>query len=443
MKKELFQFQQEALERVKNQKNAALFWGMGTGKTVSSIALTEYWGSEILICLVLKSTLGQWIEELKNQTDRAVFNAYKKSKKDGVQAFMLATGRRALVIGYDAYKTAGSKKLREYISAHAAHVTMICDESSLLGHMESLRTKTVMKTKVEHRLMLSGTPATGGKLESMIATMHMLGWKIEKWEFLSRFCQVYEWTDPARPWMRIPIIMGYKNIEGLRDGLRQHGGSFLTMEEAGVQLPETTEQQVSMTPPLQYRRFMRHGIAELGGLTMSGTNALTRMLYARQLCSCYSAERMAAVEELLEQAGDESVVIFYNWTVELDILQDICKKLKRPVSVVNGQKKDLTAYQEHKPGTIILVQYQAGSMGLNLQDCRIAIFYSLCLSYSDFEQAKARIHRIGQKKNCLFYYLICPETVEQDILETLARRQSYTEKLFTKTYGELTEQKSA
>ena len=83
---------------------------------------------------------------------------------------------------------------------------MVCDESSLIGHMTSERTKAVMKTKVRHRLLLSGTPATGGKMEAMIPTMNMLVWNITKEKFLQQFCHVYEWTDPTRPWMTIPII---------------------------------------------------------------------------------------------------------------------------------------------------------------------------------------------------------------------------------------------
>lgn len=81
MKKELFNFQKSALENVKDKQNALLCWGMGTGKTVSSIALAEHWNSEILVCLVLKSTLNQWIDALKEQTTRAVYNGYKKTKK--------------------------------------------------------------------------------------------------------------------------------------------------------------------------------------------------------------------------------------------------------------------------------------------------------------------------------------------------------------------------
>ena len=435
MKKQLYEFQRQALDTITDRDNAALFWQMGAGKTVSSIELSERWDSQILICLVLKSTVSQWTEELAEQTDRQVFNGYKKSKKDGVKAFIDAAGRKALVIGYDAYKAKSAAELRQYINDNAEQVTMTCDESSLIGHMTSERTKAVMKTKVRHRLLLSGTPATGGKMEAMIPTMNMLGWSITKEKFLQQFCHVYEWTDPTRPWMTIPIIQGYKNIDKLREGLQEHGGSFITMEEAGVQLPATTEQIISVQTPPEYKKFMKNGIVKIGDTEIIGENNLTKMLYARQICSVYNPAKAAALEELLQQAGDEPVVIFYNWTAELYVLQKIREKLGRPMSIVNGQKKDLKEYENGTPGTVILCQYQAASMGLNLQKARICIFYSQCLSYSDYEQAKARIHRIGQNRNCNFYNLICEGSIEEDILETLEQRKDYTEQLFTERHG--------
>ena len=437
MKKELYEFQRQALDKIESRDNAALFWQMGAGKTISAIQLTERetWNTPTLICLVLKSTVSQWTEELAEQTDRQVFNGYKKSKRDGVKAFINAAGRKALVIGYDAYKAKSGAELRQYINDNEKDVTMICDESSLIGHMTSERTKAVMKTQVRHRLLLSGTPATGGKMEAMIPTMNMLGWSITKEKFLQQFCHVYEWTDPTRPWMTIPIIQGDKNIDKLREGLQEHGGSFITMEEAGVQLPATTEQIISVQTPPEYKRFMKNGIVKIGDQVIIGENNLTRMLYARQICSVYNPAKAAALEELLQQAGDEMVIVFYNWTSELRILQSVCGKLHRPMSLVNGQTKDLKNYQAGTPGTVILCQYQAASMGLNLQKARICIFYSQCLSYSDYEQAKARIHRIGQTKNCNFYNLICEGSIEEDISETLEQRKDYTEQLFTEKHG--------
>lgn len=437
VRKNLYAFQSEALDKIENYQNAALFWQMGAGKTISSIELTERWNSLILVCVVLKSTVNQWIEELSNQTDRYIFNAYKKSKADGIQPFIDYDGRKCIVIGYDAYKAKCGIVLRKYLSQHSSETTLICDESSQIGNLESERTRAVMDTKTKHKLLLSGTPASGGRLEAMVPTMHMLGWNISKWQFMQEFCEVYQWRNPAQPWMSMPIIKGYKNIDKLRIGLQEHGGSFITMSEAGVQLPKIIEQKLVVSPPAEYKKFMKDRIVEIDGQEIVGDNNLTKMLRARQICAVYNLDKVAALEELLQQTGDEIAVVFYNWETEFKILQRICEHLGKPISVVNGRKKDLKAYEADRKGSVILIQYQAGSMGLNLQKSRICIFYSLCLSYSDYEQAKARVYRIGQKRNCIFYNIICKDSVEEHILGTLEKRRNYTEQLFTDKYGEV------
>lgn len=436
-KKNLYAFQEEALDKIQDYKNAALFWQMGAGKTVSSIELAERWNNLVLVCLVMKSTLSQWLEELSIQTDRKVFNAYKKSKKDGIQPFIDCADKKCLVIGYDAYKGKCAAELRQYINEHSEEICLICDESSLIGSIDSERTKAVMNTRTEHKLLLSGTPASGGRLETMIPTMNMLGWNMSKRQFMKEFCEVYQWNNPARPGVIIPIIKNYKNIDKLRAGLQEHGGSFITMSEAGVQLPDVLEQKLSIATPAEYKKFMKNRIVEINGKEIVGDNNLTKLIRARQICSIYNPARAAAAEELLQQAGDETVIIFYNWVAELEILKQICDKLGRPMSFVNGKKKDLTAYEAGKPGATVLLQFQSGCMGLNLQKkSRICIFYSPCLSYSCYEQGKARIYRIGQDKNCIFYNLICEDSVEEHILKTLEERKDYTEQLFEEKYGD-------
>ena len=44
----------------------------------------------------------------------------------------------------------------------------------------------------------------------------------------------------------------------------------------------------------------------------------------------------------------------------------MCIRMERPVSVINGQRKDLTCYEKDQD-SVTLIQYQAGAMGLNLQ----------------------------------------------------------------------------
>jgi len=47
------------------------------------------------------------------------------------------------------------------------------------------------------------------------------------------------------------------------------------------------------------------------------------------------------------------------------------------------------------------------------------VFYSLDYSMSNFEQAKARIHRVGQKENCTYIYLAAHGTVDEKVLKAL------------------------
>lgn len=98
-------------------------------------------------------------------------------------------------------------------------------------------------------------------------------------------------------------------------------------------------------------------------------------------------------------------------------------------SVVNGKIRALQNY-EQKEDSITFIQYQAGAYGLNLQKaCRI-IYFTPPLSSELFEQSKKRIHRIGQKSTCFYYYLICRGSVEERIYEVLKQRKDYTEQLF-------------
>ena len=90
---------------------------------------------------------------------------------------------------------------------------------------------------------------------------------------------------------------------------------------------------------------------------------------------------------------------------------------------------DLKNYEDQE-NSITLIQYQAGSMGLNLQKANKMIYFSLPLQSDLFEQSKKRIHRIGQKNTCLYYYLITKNSVEEKILKVLKERKDFTDKLF-------------
>ncbi|MBR3623693.1 MAG: hypothetical protein IKN43_10150, partial [Selenomonadaceae bacterium] len=117
----------------------------------------------------------------------------------------------------------------------------------------------------------------------------------------------------------------------------------------------------------------------------------------------------------------------------LKILVEIAKSVEKPYSIVNGQKKDLTAYEDYS-NSVTFLQYQAGAMGLNLQKANKIIYFSLTERSELFEQSKKRIHRIGQERPCFYYIMFSPTTVEGNIYGALKRKKDYTDELFREDF---------
>ena len=115
----------------------------------------------------------------------------------------------------------------------------------------------------------------------------------------------------------------------------------------------------------------------------------------------------------------------------MERMKRIVQGMNRPVSILNGETKDLTAYN-YKADSVTFVQFQAGARGGNYQKANKIIYFSLPESWELWEQSQKRIHRIGQERPCFYYLLICPGTVEEDILATLNLRKDYNDELFRK-----------
>ena len=304
--------------------------------------------------------------------------------------------------------------------------TLMLDESSLIQNDMAKRTKFILSLQTENVILLSGTP-TGGKYENLYSQLRLLGWDISKKTYMNTFVETR--LQDVGGGLKIPVVIGYKNIGRLKRKMREHGCNFLKTSEI-FDLPTQTFNEIKINSTADYRKFRKNKIVEIGGQTLIGDTTLTELLYARQLCGVYNPEKLAAFSDLLQSSNDRFIV-FYNFNAELDALKDICKSLNRPTSEVNGHCKDLTAFEKYD-NAVLFGQYQSAAMGLNLQQANKIIYFTPPLSSELYEQSKKRTHRIGQEKPCFYYQLICKNSVEVDIYKTLEKRQDFTEKLFLK-----------
>ena len=69
-------------------------------------------------------------------------------------------------------------------------------------------------------------------------------------------------------------------------------------------------------------------------------------------------------------------------------------------------------------------QIQTTGMGLTLTKADTAVFYSLDFNFSNYEQARARIHRIGQVNKCTYIHLVVPKTIDEKVMSALKNKKS-------------------
>lgn len=414
----LFDYQEKALALTSDKDNSAFYYDMGLGKTFIGSERLRLYGERVNIVVCQKSKIKDWCEHFKEHyTDYAVFDL--TNKKD-MQTFITYPIYKCIgIINYElAYRRAELRQLKDF--------TMMLDESSMIKNEIAKRTKFILSLKPSHTILLSGTP-TDGKYEFLYSQLRLLGWKITKTAYYNRYIKT-ELRSYGGPTFR--VVTGYKNVSELKEKLREYGAVFAKAEEV-IKLPEKKFIKEYSTVSSDYKKFMKDRVIKIDDKELTGDSTLSKRLYARMLCSAYSKDKISRLIDLVNSTSDR-VIIFYNFNTELEALKKAVSD--RPISIVNGQAKDLKAY-ENNDNSVTLIQYQAGAMGLNLQKANRIIYFSLPERSELFEQSKARICRIGQEKQCYYHIMMCRKSVEEKIYDCLLMRKDYTDELFRKEFG--------
>lgn len=430
----LYPHQIKALDKTAGLNRCAYYLDMGLGKTFVGAEKMIQLGNKINLVICQKSKIDDWVEHFRTVPNTDGFlmdDVFDLTDKKQFELFTKMTSMkvfppRYMFVGVINYELAWRRKelltLKDF--------TLMLDESSLIQNEKAKQSKFILKLTPENVILLSGTPVAG-KYENMWSQCQLLGWNIKR-EIYDR--QYINWTtiDVAGvPHKIVDKSDPYKNIDRLKRKLREHGAVFMKTEEC-FELPEQTFIKNYVSISKEYKRFKQTGYVCVDDVELIADTSLTKRLYMRQLCSTYSREKLKAFEDLLESTNDR-LIVFYNFTCELEELLAIVCEREIPHSIVNGIDKDLYSYERYDD-SVTFVQYQAGAMGLNLQKANKIIYYSLPERSDLFEQSKKRIHRIGQTQPCFYYVMLCRNSIEEDIYKALEEKRDYTDELFRKGF---------
>lgn len=389
---------------------------MGLGKTFAgSVKATSFEDPILIVCP--KPLVSQWLQQFEDNHQE--WARYDLTKKKQLEQFI--SDDNNLRMGVINYESCWRRPELQKVKG----VTLMLDESQAIANSTSKQTKGIMKLDYKNVILLSGTPASNARYDKLYTQLKLLGLNMNKRPYEDRYCNFFEMENAGVKFRALSKKNPYKNVDELKSKMSDLGCVFMKTEEV-IDLPQQRFIDVSVKKSKYYKTFEKDGYVDCGEVEYISNGPAQDMLYLMQLCN--SSEKLDMLKTLLESTNDR-VIIFYNFDIELKLLQQLVSKLKRPISYINGHEKQLNCYNDFED-SVTLVQYQSGSAGVNLQKANKMIYYSPPVKSDFFEQSKKRIHRIGQVSKCTYWKLVTANSIEQKIYNTLDLKRDYTDELF-------------
>ena len=222
---------------------------------------------------------------------------------------------------------------------------------------------------------------------------------------------------------------------------RLHSIAFRATKAECLDLPDTTDivQRVELESAAMrtYRQLVKDCYAELTGDTVTVTNVLTRLLRLSQLTGGFlggddssiteqvSSTKLDALADIIDSAEQDGkkLVVIARFIPEIHAIGKLLTKKGIRYTQISGEIKDrdaqVAAFQNDPGVTVFLGQIATAGLGITLTAASTMVFYSLDYSMSNYEQTRARIHRVGQRQPCTYIHLVAKGTVDEKVLQAL------------------------
>lgn len=382
------------------------------------------------------SILGVW------ETEFAQFAAFDyalavltgdSAKKADTLRHMNGTALQVAVVNYES-----AWRMEQELSVWGPDL-IVCDEGHKIKTHNISASKAMhrLSAKAGYRLLLTGTLITNKAIDvfSPYKFLNPAIFGTSFYAFRSRYFDMVGYGNHT------PVLK--KSMEAELSA-RLHSIAYRAAKADCLDLPETTDiiRQVELEPAARkiYRSLVKENFAELASGEVTAPNVLTRLLRLSQLTGGFlgndenaavqqiSSAKLSAMEDILESAVAEGqkLVIIARFLPEI---RAICKELDGRglrYACITGEVQDRAAqvaqFQNDPDVPVFVGQIATAGLGLTLTAASTMVFYSLDYSMSNYEQAKARIHRVGQRNPCTYIHLIAKGTVDEKVLTALRNK---------------------
>lgn len=285
----------------------------------------------------------------------------------------------------------------------------IFDEQRVVG--SGAWVKSFLKiTKKNHWILLSATP--GDTWKDYIPVFIANGFYKNRTEFNMKHV-IY------KPYMNFPVIDRYVDEYELVSQRNQ----ILVHMRANRKIKKEKKKITCMYDRIKYKKIFRDRWDVFENKPIEETGKLCYLL--RRVVN-EDDDRINALKVLL--CDHPKVIIFYNYTPELNILRQVAKEMKIDIGEWNGEVHSEVPTSKK---WVYLCQYTAASEGWNCITTDTIIFYSLSYSYKAITQAEGRIDRTNSPFDILYYYYLqSTAPIDLAIARALHEKRDFNERSF-------------
>lgn len=301
---------------------------------------------------------------------------------------------------------------------------VIFDEAHYIKNPTSKRGKQacLLAQSATHFSLLTATPMANG-WEDSVNYFIMFGFAKNKTQFNKEHAIFQNITMGN---ITFPKIVGWRDEEQLQEWYKSFTVS-ISKDEA-LDLPPLVFETVSFEPSKEYKKLKKDRV-----LDNEAYDTMPKLMHGLR----YYANQKDKLDwvDMFFEGSIRNIVIFYQYKSEFEELKKLCEKHNKKIYVVNGTRSDLPDKSEWDGlnNSVTLIQYQAGSSGIELQYCTEVVFYTPTYSYQDYTQALGRAYRNGQKNKVIVYKFTTKGTIEESVWQALDNKKDFDEKLYQET----------
>lgn len=431
-------YQNYAKDFILAHKVSALFLDCGLGKTITTLtAINElmydsFEISKVLIIAPLRVAQSTWKDEIEKWDH---LNLLRYSIAVGDEKERL----KALKQNADIY-IINRENVDWLVTKSGIDINfnmLIIDELSSFKSHTSKRFKSLLKIRpyFERVVGLTGTPSSNGLMD-LWAEFRVLDLGERLGRYITHYRNEYFLPDKRNG----AVIFSYKPQPNAEERIyRRLADMTISMKSTEyLKMPELILNDIEINldeeDQIKYKKFKKEMVMTIQEKEIDAINAASLSNKLIQLAngSIYDEDKkfyevhnkkLDKLEEIIESANGKPVLVAYWFKADKERIE---KRFKvREIKTAD----DIKQWNKGMIDLALIHPASAGH-GLNLQSGgSTLVWFSLTWSLELYQQTNARLYRQGQKNTVVIHHLITKNTIDEDTMKSLKRKDKTQEAL--------------